>query len=147
MAEGGDPAVQGQARGRVQNSAGRTWDVAGGLAWIGATRAHPGIAANDGANIRRDMRQSRVDLRGALPLGGAFKEVKLCAGRASDALDERDATSAIGTCFLCKNPEGRIAPVQANNILDGGARRPSGFLKGVAPLPGRDTRGSLRVAI
>ena len=130
--EGGDLAVQGQARGRVQNSAGRTWDVAGGLAWIGQNGANLGIAvshlaslygipnslkvgvaANDEENIRLDMRQTRVDLRGALPLGGAFKEVKLRAGWANYAHDELDATGAIGTSFFNKSWEGRIELVQA----------------------------------
>lgn len=130
-AQGGDLAVEGQARGRVQNSGGRTWDVAGGLAWIGQGGANlgvavshlaslygipnslkVGVAANDDQNIRLDMRQSRVDLRGALPLGGAFKEVKLRAGWASYAHDELGETGAIGTSFFNKSWEGRLELVQ-----------------------------------
>ncbi len=61
-----------------------------------------------------DMRQTRVDVRGAVPLGGAFKELKLRAGWADYRHDEIEATGEIGTSFFNRSWEARVELVQAD---------------------------------
>jgi len=45
-AEGGDVAEDAQARGRVDNTDAKTWDVAGGLSWIGSDGGSLGFAVS-----------------------------------------------------------------------------------------------------
>jgi iron complex outermembrane receptor protein len=136
-AKGGEVADEAKARGRVDNSAARTWDVGGGIGWIGENGANFGVAVSRLANrygipntldvehhddpghdphahddITLDMRQTRVDVRAGLPLGGLFKEVKLRGGWASYRHDELESDGAIGTSFFNKSWEGRIELVQ-----------------------------------
>lgn len=142
-AQGGEVAEEAQARGRVANTAGRTWDLAGGLAWIGDNGANFGFAVSHLANrygipgtldltahsdhdeatevaeeahahdnVTLDMRQTRVDVRGAVPLGGAFKEVKLRAGWADYRHDELEDDGSIGTSFFNRSWEARLELVQ-----------------------------------
>jgi iron complex outermembrane recepter protein len=131
-AEGGDIAEDAQARGRVDNTGGRTWDIAGGLAWIGQSGASFGAAVSHLENlygvpnllpvggidaeedITLDMAQTRVDVRGAVPLGGAFKEIRVRGGWASYRHDELEDTGEIGTSFFNKSWEARAELVQAN---------------------------------
>jgi iron complex outermembrane recepter protein len=145
-AEGGDVAEEAQARGRVDNSAGRTWDVAGSIAWIGENGANFGLAVSHLANrygipnsleiehhdedhghaddheeeahahddITLDMRQTRVDLRGAVPMPGPFKELRVRAGWADYRHDEIEADGAIGTSFFNRSWEARAELVQAD---------------------------------
>jgi iron complex outermembrane receptor protein len=139
-AEGGEAAEKAGAVGRVDNSGARRWDVAGGLAWIGQNGANFGVALSHLENsygvpnglelghdeehegeesheghedITLDMRQTRVDARGAVPLGGAFKEVRMRAGWANYRHDEIEADGAIGTSFFNKSWEARLELVQA----------------------------------
>ncbi|OYX61923.1 MAG: TonB-dependent receptor [Novosphingobium sp. 32-60-15] len=138
--EGGELAEDASAFGRVDNTAARTWDVAGGLAWIGQDGANFGLAVshltnrygipngldigheeeltNDEghghADIMLDMRQNRVDLRGAVPLNGAFKELKVRAGWADYRHNEIESTGEIGTRFFNRSWEARAELVQAN---------------------------------
>jgi iron complex outermembrane receptor protein len=139
-AEGGEAAEKADTFGRVDNSGARRWDVAGGLAWIGQNGANFGVAlshlensygvpnglelghdeehegeeAHEGhEDITLDMRQTRVDARGAVPLGGAFKEVRMRAGWANYRHDEIEADGAIGTSFFNKSWEARLELVQA----------------------------------
>ncbi|MDP3550342.1 MAG: TonB-dependent receptor [Novosphingobium sp.] len=143
--EGGEVADEAQARGRLPNTAARTWDVAGGLGWIGQDGANFGFAVSHLENrygipnnldlphedhdeaaeageeeghghesdITLNMRQNRVDVRGAVPLGGAFKELKLRGGWADYRHDEIEATGEIGTSFFNKSWEARAELVQA----------------------------------
>ena len=127
---GGDVAGAAQARGRVDNTAGRTWDVGGGLGWIGQDGANLGFAVShlenrygipNGApggggeeDISLDMRQIRVDVRGAVPLTGAFKEIRVRGGGANYRHDELEDTGEIGTSFFNKSWEARLELVQAN---------------------------------
>ena len=127
---GGDVAGAAQARGRVDNTAGRTWDVGGGLGWIGQDGANLGFAVShlenrygipNGApggggeeDISLDMRQTRVDVRGAVPLTGAFKEIRVRGGGANYRHDELEDTGEIGTSFFNKSWEARLELVQAN---------------------------------
>jgi len=143
--EGGEVADEAQARGRLPNTAARTWDVAGGLGWIGQDGANFGFAVSHLENrygipnnldlphedhdeaaeageeeghghesdITLNMRQNRVDVRGAVPLGGAFKELKLRGGWADYRHDEIESTGEIGTSFFNKSWEARAELVQA----------------------------------
>lgn len=138
--EGGELAEDASAFGRVDNTAARTWDVAGGLAWIGQDGANFGLAVShltnrygipngldigheeeltgdEGhghADIMLDMRQNRVDLRGAVPLNGAFQELKVRAGWADYRHNEIESTGEIGTSFFNRSWEARAELVQAN---------------------------------
>lgn len=134
---GGEVAEEAEARGRVPNSAALTWDVAGGLGWIGEGVANVGVAVSHLANrygvpngleidnhnadpdhahahddITLDMRQTRVDVRAAVPIGGAFKEVKLRGGWADYRHDEIEGDGAIGTSFFNRSWEARLELVQ-----------------------------------
>ncbi|MCU0890340.1 MAG: TonB-dependent receptor, partial [Sandarakinorhabdus sp.] len=145
--EGGEAAEKAGARGRVENTAARTWDAAVGLAWIGQSGANFGVAVSRLENrygipnglelgheeheeehegeheheeghahedITLDLRQTRVDVRGAVPLGGAFQELKLRAGWADYRHDEIEDNGEIGTSFFNKSWEARLELVQAN---------------------------------
>lgn len=143
--EGGEAAKKAGKRGRVENTAARTWDVAGSLAWIGENGANFGVAVSHLENrygipnglelghdeehegeehgeeehkghedIKLAMRQTRVDVRGAVPLGGAFQELKVRAGWANYRHDEIEGTGEIGTSFFNKSWEARAELVQAN---------------------------------
>lgn len=101
---GGETAEEAQKRGRVANSDAETWEVAGGLSWIG-DRGNMGISVSRlesnygippsldldedeaeeegisremggkaGEEIRLDMRQTRIDARAEAMVGGAFLE-------------------------------------------------------------------------
>ncbi len=150
---GGEAAEVAQTRGRVANTAARTWDVAGGLGWIGSDGATFGVAishlrnrygipndldagddhddhddhdehhdhadedghaeAHGHQDTTLNMRQTRVDLRGAVPLGGPFRELTLRAGWADYRHDELEDTGAIGTSFFNRSWEARMELVQA----------------------------------
>jgi iron complex outermembrane receptor protein len=151
--EGGEVAEEAQARGRVHNTAARTWDIAGGIGWVGDNGASFGVAVSHLANrygvpngleiehhdeehegeheeehddehggeheeghahedITLDMRQTRVDVRAAVPLGGAFKEVKLRGGWADYRHDEIEDSGEIGTSFFNRSWEARLELVQ-----------------------------------
>ena len=140
--EGGEVAEEAQARGRVDNTSARTWDVGGGIAWIGEGGASFGLAVSHLANrygipntleiehhddhaghaddhdghahedITLDMRQTRVDLRASLPLGGPFKQLNVRGGWADYRHDEIEDNGEIGTSFFNKSWEGRIELVQ-----------------------------------
>ncbi|MFZ4381194.1 MAG: TonB-dependent receptor [Sandarakinorhabdus sp.] len=137
--EGGDVAEDAQARGRLDNTAARTWDVAGSIAWIGASGANFGVAVSHlqnrygipnglelgheeehdhdehgHADITLDMRQTRVDVRGAVPMPGPFKELRVRAGWADYRHDEIESDGAIGTSFFNRSWEARAELVQAD---------------------------------
>jgi iron complex outermembrane receptor protein len=150
--EGGEVAEDAQKRGRLENTAARTWDVAGSIAWIGENGANFGVAVSHLQNrygipnsleighdehegehggegregeshegeeehahedITLDMRQTRVDVRGALPLSGAFKELRMRGGWANYRHDEIESDGAVGTSFFNKSWEARLELVQA----------------------------------
>ena len=161
--EGGEAAEDARAFRRVANTAARTWDVGGGLGWIGQSGASFGFAvshlrnrygipnglelghdehheeehdddhvellaeehgddhdddhAHDEGHAHEDltlqMRQTRIDLRGAVPLGGAFEELKVRAGWADYRHDEIETTGEVGTSFFNKSWEARAELVKA----------------------------------
>lgn len=128
---GGDVAQAALLRGRVPNSAARTWDAGTSLAWIGDSGADFGLALShvdsrygipdalalpgiDHETITLAMRQTRIDMRASVPLGGAFKEVKVRAGWASYRHDEIGGGGVVGTSFFNKSWEARAELVQAD---------------------------------
>jgi iron complex outermembrane recepter protein len=135
-ASSGDPEIAALAtlKGKLPNSAARTWEVAGGLAWIGDT-------ANFGASVARydslygipvryatvapapgeegpeavrlDVKQTRYDLRGEWnPDGGFIEAVRMRGGYADYRHNELEEDGAIGTSFFNKGGEGRLEVVQ-----------------------------------
>lgn len=164
--EGGEAAEDARAKGRVENTAARTWDIAGGFGWVGQSGASFGFAVSHLRNrygipnglelghdehhdddhgddhaavlsvaaaaadddhdddhdheeghahedITLDMRQTRVDVRGAVPLGGVFEELKVRGGWANYRHDEIESSGEIGTSFFNKSWEARAELVQA----------------------------------
>jgi iron complex outermembrane recepter protein len=139
-----DPAIRDLAalKGRLPNSAAKTWEVAGGAAFIddngtiGFSVAHydslyglpirysltPGVEAEA---VRLDVQQTRADLRAETTLGGSFLDkIKFRAGYASYKHNEIDEAGAIGTTFLNDSIEARLELVQAER---GGWKGASGF--------------------
>jgi len=138
-------------RGKLPNSSGRTWEVAGGAALITETgnlgfsvsrlesrygvpsRLETSEEAHDHdheheegedhgheeeghshENVRLDMRQTRVDLRGEVETGGGILEkLRLRAGYADYRHDELEETGEIGTSFFNDSYEARLEAVQA----------------------------------
>lgn len=112
--------------GTLDNTAARSWDVAGGAAWIG-DNADIGVSvarresrygvpirlsSPDPEEVRLDMRQTRVDLRGEIRTGGLFEKINLRAGHADYVHDEIDDTGAVGSTFYSNGEEARIELVQ-----------------------------------
>jgi iron complex outermembrane recepter protein len=139
-----DPAIRDLAalKGRLPNSAAKTWEVAGGAAYvndngsIGFSVSHydslyglpirysltPGVEAEA---VRLDVQQTREDLRAETTLGGSFLDkIKFRAGHANYKHNEIDETGAIGTTFLNDSIEARLELVQAERS---GWKGASGF--------------------
>lgn len=125
-----DIAALSTLRGRLPNSAARTWEVAGGGALIldggtiGASFSHydslygvpiryaldPDVEAEQ---VRLKIRQDRVDLRAELKVGGGLIDtIRFRAAFADYKHEEIDDTGAIGTTFLNKSNESRLEVAQ-----------------------------------
>lgn len=128
----GDPDIADLAdlKGELPNSAGRTWEVAGGAALItsngnmGFSVSHydslygvpvrysvdPAVEAEE---VRLDVKQTRVDFRSEIrPDSGFVSAIKFRGGYADYKHNEIDDTGAIGTTFLNDGWEGRLEIVQ-----------------------------------
>ncbi len=128
----GDPDIADLAnlRGKLPNSAGRTWEVAGGAAVItsngnmGLSVSHydslygvpvrysvdPAVEAEE---VRLDVKQTRVDFRSEInPASGFISAIKFRGGYADYKHNEIDDTGAIGTTFLNDGWEGRLELAQ-----------------------------------
>jgi iron complex outermembrane recepter protein len=128
----GDPAITSLAalKGKLPNSAGRTWDVAGGAALITSTgnlgfsvshydslygvpvrfSLDPAVEAEA---VRLDVKQTRVDLRSEInPDSGFIEAIKFRGGFADYRHNEVDESGAIGTTFFNQGWEGRLELVQ-----------------------------------
>lgn len=128
----GDPDIADLAdfKGKLPNSAGRTWEVAGGAALItsngnlGFSVSHydslygvpvrysvnPAVEAEE---VRLDVKQTRVDFRSEVnPSSGFLEAIKFRGGYANYKHNEIDDTGAIGTTFLNDGWEGRVELVQ-----------------------------------
>jgi iron complex outermembrane recepter protein len=120
----------GRLQGELPNSAGRTWEAAGGAAVItdtgnlGFSVSHydslygvpvrfsldPAVTAEE---VRLDVMQTRVDLRAEInPASGFIDAIRFRAGFADYKHNEIDDTGAIGTTFLNQGWEGRLELVQ-----------------------------------
>jgi iron complex outermembrane recepter protein len=125
-----DIAALADLKGDLPNSAGRTWEVAGGAALIadGGTMGFSvsrydnlyGVPVRysvdplvEAEKVRLDMSQTRIDWRGEItPAGGALEAIRVRAGYADYQHNEIDDTGAVGTTFLNKGWEGRLELVQ-----------------------------------
>ncbi|BBD99848.1 TonB-dependent receptor [Sphingobium amiense] len=128
-----DPEIRDLAtlRGKLPNSAGRVWEVAGGAAYIddggnlGISFAHtdnfygvpvrysldPGVEAEQ---VRLRMKQDRADLRGEVAVNGGFLDsIRLRAGWADYQHQEIEEDGAVGTTFLNQSMESRLEFIQS----------------------------------
>ncbi|MCF8708422.1 TonB-dependent receptor [Rhizorhapis sp. SPR117] len=125
-----DIAALADLKGKLPNSAGRTWDVAGGVALItdtgnlGFSVSHfdslygvpvrysldPNVEAEQ---VRLDMKQTRADVRGEVDTGGSFLDkIRFRAGFADYQHSELEDTGAVGTTFYSQGLESRLELVQ-----------------------------------
>lgn len=118
-------------RGKLPNSAGRIWEVAGGAAYIdaggniGVSFAHTdnfyGVPVrysldpdSEAEQVRLRMKQDRVDLRSEVAVNGGFLDsVRFRAGYADYQHQEIEDTGAVGTTFNNQSMESRLEFVQA----------------------------------
>ena len=117
-------------KGKLPNSAGRTWEVAGGAAVI-TSNGNMGFAVShydslygvpvrysvdpaiEAEEVRLDVKQTRVDFRSEIkPESGFISAIKFRGGYADYKHNEIDDTGAIGTTFLNDGWEGRIELAQ-----------------------------------
>jgi iron complex outermembrane recepter protein len=128
-----DPAIRDLAtlRGKLPNSSARTWEVAGGAAYIadggtvGVSFSHydnlygvpirfsldPAVEAEQ---VRIAAKQDRVDLRAEINAGDSFIDtIRFRTAYADYRHSEIDDTGAIGTTFLNKSTESRLEFAQA----------------------------------
>jgi iron complex outermembrane receptor protein len=146
---GGEVAEDARKRGRVENTDARTWNIGGGIGWVGADGLQIGLSASRLASnygipnalelddddhddddhdhdhdhehehahghedIRLDMRQTRLDGRALVPIGGFFETAKLRVGWADYVHDEIDDDGDIETTFKSRSFETRFELVQA----------------------------------
>ncbi len=127
-----DPAIAALAglKGRLPNSAGRTWEVAGGAAYV-TGNANLGFSVSrydslygvpvrysldpaiEAEAVRLDVKQTRYDGRAEInPAGGLLEAVRLRGGYAVYRHNELEEDGAIGTTFRNKGGEARLELVQ-----------------------------------
>lgn len=134
-AASGDPDIAALAdlKGKLPNSAARTWDVGLGAAIItstgnlGVSYSHydnfygvpiryslkPGV---EDEAVRLAMKQDRLDLRGEVSTGGNFLDsIRLRAGVADYQHSEIAADGTVGTTFYNQSLEGRLEFVQKHH--------------------------------
>ncbi len=135
-----DPDIQALAglRGRLPNSQGRTWDIAGGAAWISGD-SNVGFSINrfdtfygipirfsldpavEAEEVRIDLKQTRVDGRAEIDTGDGFVDsVRIRGGYSDYQHSEIEDTGAVGTTFFNTGYEGRIEAVQSTRNGWGG---------------------------
>ena len=128
----GDPDISALAdlKGKLPNSAARTYDVAGGLAII-TNNGNLGFSVSrydsliglpvrfsldpavEAEAVRLDAMQTRVDLRGEVnPASGPIEAIKFRGGYAKYRHNELEEDGAIGTTFANDGFEGRLELVQ-----------------------------------
>jgi iron complex outermembrane receptor protein len=116
-------------KGDLPNSAAKSSEIAGGVAYIdgrfnigasiarfdnlyGAPVRYSLDPATEAEEVRLDQKQIRYDVRAEIPVGGFIDEVKVRGGAVRYRHDEIDDTGAIGTTFRSRGEEGRIEAVQ-----------------------------------
>ena len=140
-AASGDAEIRELAnlRGRLPNTAARTWDVAAGAAYVSGHN-NVGVSVNrydslygvpvrfalepgeEAEEVRIDVKQTRFDGRAEFELVNGFVDsVRLRGGLADYRHDEIEDTGEIGTTFFNEGYEGRLEFVQrARNGWGGG---------------------------
>ncbi|WP_380875002.1 TonB-dependent receptor [Sphingomonas sp. DBB INV C78] len=127
-----DPEIAELAdlKGKLPNSAARTWEVAGGAALITDT-GNFGVSVTrydslygvpirysldpdvEAEAVRLDVKQTRVDFRGEVETGGGFIDtIKLRGGYADYQHGEIEESGEVGTRFFSQGWEGRLELVQ-----------------------------------
>jgi iron complex outermembrane receptor protein len=135
-----DPDVRALAdlRGHLPNSAARTWEVAGGLAWIdGGSNAGLSISrynslygvpvrysldpAVEAEEVRLDIKQTRIDGRAEIDAGSGWIDmIRLRGGWSNYRHFELEETGEIGTTFRTEGMEGRAEVTQNRRGAWGG---------------------------
>ena len=117
-------------RGELPNSAARTYDYAGGIAYVG-TGGNFGVSVSrydslygvpirysldpevEAEAVRLDVKQTRVDARGEVDIpGGLFESARMRIGYADYAHNEVEDTGEIATTFFNESGEARLEFVQ-----------------------------------
>lgn len=137
----GDPEIEepGDLKGKLPNSASRTWTAGAGASLI-TDGGNLGVSVSrydslygvpnrysveledhdheeehhEHGDVRIDMRQTRVDVRGEVRMGGFLDSLRVRAGFADYRHDELEETGEIGTTFRAEGWEGRAELVQAD---------------------------------
>lgn len=145
----GDPDIADLAtlRGRLPNSAARTWEVAGGAALIteggnlgfsvsrfdsfyGVPVRYSLDPAIEAEEVRLDIKQTRADVRAEVETGSGFIErLRFRAGAADYKHNEVEDTGEIATTFLNESLESRFEVVQADRNGWKGASGVQGFIR------------------
>jgi iron complex outermembrane recepter protein len=127
-----DPEIRDLAdlKGKLPNSAARTWEVAGGAAVItnsgnlgfsvsrydslyGIPPRYSLDPGTEAEAVRLDVRQTRFDLRGEInPASGFLDAIRFRGGYADYKHDELEEDGAVGTTFTNEGIEGRLELVQ-----------------------------------
>jgi len=127
-----DPDIQDLAdlKGNLPNSAARTWEVAGGAAYIdeggslgfsvsrydslyGVPVRYSLDPAVEAEEVRLDVKQTRADVRAEVNTGDGFLEkIRFRAGQANYRHNEIEDTGEIATTFLNNSIESRLELVQ-----------------------------------
>jgi len=135
-----DPAIRDLAalRGHLPNSAGRTSDIAGGLAWI-LGDSNAGFSVNrfktrygipirysldpavEPERVSIDLKQTRVDGRAEIDTGsGLIDSLRLRGGYSDYQHSEIGDGGDVGTTFFSKGYEGRVELLQSDRNGWGG---------------------------
>ncbi len=136
VAPGEDPtdfAAIASLRGKLPNSASKTWTAGVGAAIItdtgnfGIAYSHydsvygvpirfPTMAGQEAEAPRIDLKQDRIDARAEIKTGGdIFQAIKARFGFASYRHFELEEDGSVGTAFYNKGIEGRVELVQADH--------------------------------
>jgi iron complex outermembrane receptor protein len=124
-------------KGRLPNSAAKSWEIAGGLGYVdGPLNIGVSINRHDatyGVPIRYsldpeveaeaptiDVKQTRYDARAEVPLSGFISEVRARAGISRYRHHEIEDTGEIASTFFTRGGEGRAEIVQAERSGWGG---------------------------
>ena len=116
-------------RGDLPNSAAKSSEIAGGIAYIDGRFNIGGSVARfdnlygapvrysldpeaEAEEVRLDQKQTRYDVRAEIPVGGFIDQVKVRGGAVRYRHDELEETGEIGTTFRSRGEEGRIEAVQ-----------------------------------
>ena len=133
------PEIQelAELKGKLPNTAARSWELAGGLAYVdGPLNVGVSVTRHDalyGVPIRFsldpdieaeaptiDVKQTRYDARAEIPLTGFFNQVRLRGGYSTYRHFEIEDTGEIASTFRSKGGEGRAEIVQAERSGWGG---------------------------